>query len=327
MSEILVSQARMDQTDIIVDLHNDSFSSWIHKYGILYGYKNIDIEDVENWIKLPNSIIWLAYDQNEPVGYAHCRVEETNGKNSFYSLVFIETKESLGQSKIAVLPGYRDKGIANNIMKTVFKYYKSQNIRNALAFAYNKNKEASKLFSKLGFVHKPLYYNYYYSETKPYQCDSVLATFDLNQVLPKIIENKNVIIRSIKSSDLNDMREIFQKCRSDVFGEDPTLDQILSWYDSDWGEETFVAELENKVIGCMEYNSSGIIGIPGVLPEYRNQGIGTALFKALLLSMKDNGINKALADTGFVLQHAISMYRRFNFDLSHELWNWVKILQ
>ncbi|MHA1307821.1 MAG: hypothetical protein ACTSQN_11085 [Candidatus Heimdallarchaeota archaeon] len=38
------------------------------------------------------------------------------------------------------------------------------------------------------------------------------------------------------------------------------------------------------------------------------------------------GYKKALADTGVILQEAIAMYKRFQFDLSRELWVWVKIV-
>ena len=42
--------------------------------------------------------------------------------------------------------------------------------------------------------------------------------------------------------------------------------------------------------------------------------------------MKEHGYKKALADTGIILQEAISMYQRFHFDLSRELWVWIKVL-
>ncbi|MHA1441664.1 MAG: hypothetical protein ACTSPK_07385 [Candidatus Heimdallarchaeota archaeon] len=41
--------------------------------------------------------------------------------------------------------------------------------------------------------------------------------------------------------------------------------------------------------------------------------------------MKKNGYKKALTDTGIILQEAIAMYERFEFDLLRELWVWVKI--
>jgi GNAT superfamily N-acetyltransferase len=144
--------------------------------------------------------------------------------------------------------------------------------------------------------------------------------------LPKIKLNNKVTIRKIQQKDLIAIREIFAECRPDVFGPNPSLDDVQNWFDFPWGEVTLVAELDDKVVGCMEYNSSGIIGIPGVKKKHQKKGIGSTLFYYLLKDMQKNGYKMTLADTGKVLPEAISMYRRFNFDLSLELWNWIKIL-
>ncbi|MBA7513724.1 hypothetical protein ES705_05742 [subsurface metagenome] len=122
------------------------------------------------------------------------------------------------------------------------------------------------------------------------------------------------------------IKDIFGKARPDLWGSNPTMEQIIGWYKEGRGEITLVAEFEGKVVGCMEYTSVGAIGIPGVLPQYRKKGIGSTLFYNLLKSMKENGLPKALADSGYVseLRKAIRMYKRFNFDLSRELWVWVK---
>ena len=70
----------------------------------------------------------------------------------------------------------------------------------------------------------------------------------------------------------------------------------------------------------MEYNKLGIIGIPGVKLQYQRQQIGSTLLYHLLKDMKQNGFQKALADTGLILDKAINMYKKFGFDLSRELW-------
>ena len=76
----------------------------------------------------------------------------------------------------------------------------------------------------------------------------------------------------------------------------------------------------------MEFSDTGRLGVPGVLPEYRHQGIGTTLFYRLLQEMQRKGHDKAVADTGIMLQDAIRMYHRLGFHIARRLWHWVRLL-
>ncbi len=44
--------------------------------------------------------------------------------------------------------------------------------------------------------------------------------------------------------------------------------------------------------------------------------------------MKERGLPKALAQTAYdqPTEEARTIYKRFNFDLSRELWPWIKVL-
>jgi ribosomal protein S18 acetylase RimI-like enzyme len=326
MSNITIEQAEKGQESIICEIHNDSFSYWIDNLGILYGYKYLIQKDVVNWLLDKNSFVFLAFENKLPVGYIHCQIEEIVGnKKSFRNLVFIETKESLGQSKIGILPHYRRMNIAFSLINNALEFSKQYDTDSALCLAYNQNQPATGLLSKLGFNHKQRYFLDLYSIDKPFVQDSVLAEYDLSNELPSIQLNQEVVIREILIEDLSSMQQIFGESRPDVFGTNPTLDQVEEWFNSNWGEVTLVAEIEGKVVGCMEFTSLGVIGIPGVLHEFRKQGIGSTLFYQLLQVMKNIGKKKALADTGFELQDAIKMYKKFKFDLSRELWAWMYI--
>ncbi|MGC9779807.1 MAG: GNAT family N-acetyltransferase [Candidatus Heimdallarchaeota archaeon] len=258
----------------------------------------------------------------------HCGIKDIEGKErKLRNLVFIETKESLGQSKIAVIKEHqRKKKTTSKMLAKVIETAKDFNAETALALAYNKNIVANRLLTKYDFKHEKSLYYELYSKEKQFIGDSVLAVFDLKQNLPSIKLNKNITVRRIENKDLVSMQEIFGECWLDVFGTNPSYAQIMDWYNSRWGELTLVSELSEQVVGCMEFTSLGVIGIPGVLKEYRNQKIGSALFYHLLLEMKNKNLEKAFADTGFILQEAINMYKKFNFDLSRELWAWFKVL-
>lgn len=327
MSDIKIKQGEKGQENIICEIHNESFSYWIENLGILYGYKKLENEDVENWLLSERSFVLIAYDNEQPVGYVHCQIEDIVGdKETIRNLVFCETKESLGQSKIGVLLKNRRKKIASKLMEEALEMSKKFEADTALFLAYNQNHPVRGLLSNLGFIHKQMYYFDLFSKVKPYVQDSVLAEFDFSQELPDFTLNQNVVIRRINKEDLSSMQRIFGESRPDVFGSNPTCNQVREWYRSAWGEITLIAEIDKQVVGCMEFTSLGVIGIPGILFEYRKQGIGSTLFYHLLLEMKNSGKVKALADTGFELQDAIKMYKRFNFNLSRELWAWIKIL-
>ncbi|MBK5114030.1 MAG: GNAT family N-acetyltransferase [Candidatus Heimdallarchaeota archaeon] len=327
MSGIKIKQAEKGQESIVCEIHNESFSYWIRNLGLLYGYKNLEQKDVEKWLLGKNSFVFLAYYEKLPVGYVHCQLEEITGEEKLLrNLVFCETKESLGQSKIGVLSKYRRKNIAFSLVRNALGFSRQFDTDSALFLAYNKNQPVIRLLTKLGFDHKPMYFLDSFSKEKPFVQDSVLAEFDLSSELPNIQLNQEVKIRKILVEDLSSMQRIFGESRPDVFGTKPTLNQIKEWFDSEWGEVTLVAVIDGQVVGCMEFTSLGVIGIPGVLHEFRKQGIGSTLFFHLLQEMKNSGKKKALADTGFELQDAINMYKRFDFDLSRELWAWVNIL-
>nr|MDO8117471.1 GNAT family N-acetyltransferase [Candidatus Sigynarchaeota archaeon] len=64
--------------------------------------------DIATWGASGNNLvkkIWIAYLDGKPAGYACCQLEFDN--DGISQLLFVETKEGLGQSNIAVLPECR----------------------------------------------------------------------------------------------------------------------------------------------------------------------------------------------------------------------------
>ena len=81
MTSIKIEPFSIGQEKIVCDIHNQSFSYWRDKLGIIYGYKKRTEEDVKEWIKAKNSFILIAYDDKIPVGYTHYAIEEICGEN------------------------------------------------------------------------------------------------------------------------------------------------------------------------------------------------------------------------------------------------------
>ncbi|HUT82528.1 MAG TPA: GNAT family N-acetyltransferase [Candidatus Bathyarchaeia archaeon] len=313
------------QETIIAEIHNQAFQPWLESLGQLYGYHKITSQDVLSW-KEKNKTVWLTSINTTPIAYAHCSVDEFVGSSTFKKLVFVETLESLGQSKLAVLPKYQRKGVAKSFLQKLLDHYCQNNVQIALVLAYSDNEASSKLLTSLGFTHQKVFYYEPFSLEEPFSVDSVLATFNLHNPIPIPRLNKDVVIRLIKEDDLSNIRLIFDESRPDAFGPHPSIERIREWYHSGWGEVTLIAELSGEAVGCMEFTSQGIIGIPGVLKEFQGKGVGTTLFYNLLRTMQERGHYIALADTGYILEDAIRMYKRFQFNLCRELWSWVKIL-
>lgn len=328
MVDISIISYENDKAEDVCLVHNSAFKSYIEDFGILYGYRKLKPNDIRNWIKNIESRIWLAYVENEPVGYVHCSQRIEKKDNEILTMWFVETLEEIGQSRIAVIPSFRKKGIAKALVEHAIENYKKVGTEIVIVSAYSDNESATDLLANLGFKHYNPYYYERYSKSAPFEVDSLLATFDLTQPLPKITLNSEVNVRVISENDLPAMIDIFGKARPDIWGSNPTMEQVIGWYNEGWGEVTLVAEFEGKIVGCMEYTSTGLIGILGVLPQYRRKGIGSALFYHLLKTMKERGLLKALSDSGYVpwTNNARKMYCRFNFELSRELWEWVKIV-
>ena len=114
----------------------------------------------------------------------------------------------------------------------------------------------------------------------------------------------------------------------------PSFDIIyqpdLQVYVKDFGEREgdvcYVAECEDKIIGAVWVrimNDYGHVSddMPSLaislLPEYRNNGIGTALMKEMLRSLRDLGY-KGVSLSVQKQNYACSMYRKLGFKTIEE---------
>ncbi len=315
------------QANDICTIHNQSFLDWINLYGILYGYQSITPNDVKKWLKNENNRILGAFENKSLIGFLHYRIERLKGDiNDIFCIEIIETAEGRGQSRIAVIPEKRRKGVALKLLRYVLDFSKSQNIDVVVIYTYNHNQKIHNILHELGFVHERVFYYSPFSTSKPFVHDSILAEFNLLEEIP-LHQNPNneIHVREFQLKDLKDIRQIFIDCRPDML-ENASESEIGNfWLEENWAVKTLVAEYQGEVVGCMEFSQYGLIGIPGIKKQYQRKGIGSQLLLEILQNMKSNGFTKALADTGVILSNAIELYRKLEFDISKELWAWVKI--
>lgn len=81
-----------------------------------------------------------------------------------------------------------------------------------------------------------------------------------------------------------------QDVRRRVFIEEQGIDPALEWDEQD-GNATFAIAIneQDQIIGTARLYGRGKIGRMAVLPEYRRQGVGTALLVHLLMLAKQLG--------------------------------------
>lgn len=87
----------------------------------------------------------------------------------------------------------------------------------------------------------------------------------------------------IKISTYDQYKSGIQAVRTRVFIQEQRIDPSLEWDEHD--EEAIFAiavNQDNQVIGTARLLSAGKIGRMAVLPNYRRQGVGTALLQHLL---------------------------------------------
>ena len=326
MARIEISPFRMGQEALVARIHNTAFAEWMRKLGSCYRYSRLTPERVVEWNQTTPNSVWIAYVDGSAVGYVSYKVTQEHGKQDFLSLYFDVTHPDWGQSRIAVVPEYRRKGVATALLRTVLDSFKQEGGTVAVGCAYSFNVSASILFSKAGFVNRELFYFEPYSDREPWSFDAIYAERDLTRPLKDIPLNPMLKIRSPQADDIEAFLDLYRRSAPFAFGPNPSPRQIDEWLSNSSSEAILVAEFDRKVIGAMEFFKDSVIGIPGILPEYRNRGFGTTLFYHLLKTMQLHGHKKAIGDTGVIQEEIIRMYRRFGFDLSRRLLNWVNVL-
>jgi len=237
------------QEGLVAQIHNAGFDEWITRLGRTYSYRQVTPQDVLDWIQEPTDTLWLAYVNVAPAGYAHCRIEEIEGQGNFLHLLYELTAPDMGQSRIAVVPKHRRKGVATSLLRTTLEHLKSQGVEIATAYACSDNGAPSALLSRLGFTHSEYFYFDRYSDQEPFVFDSVYAEIDLRQPLKEVRLNPAVQIRAPREDDLEAMIRVFGDCSPWVYGPHPSAEQVLAWLREPWGEVTLVAEYEGEAGG------------------------------------------------------------------------------
>lgn len=104
---------------------------------------HITYYDLPEIIKSENSEVFVAEINGEMVGTGYGIIEDNKSK-------YIEPKHGY-IGFIVVKDEYRRQGIADKILKHLFKYFKENGVYEAMLRVYDTNEGAFRLYEKLGF--------------------------------------------------------------------------------------------------------------------------------------------------------------------------------
>lgn len=198
-----------------------------------------------------------------------------------------------------VHPEYRRRGIFTklfNLLKDEWQYRKPKNM---LLLSDNKS------ISGQGFI-KYLGNNKVHSEYEMFIKNEGRALELLN----------NISFRKATNKDLKEIARQNYIYFGEVYNEDdiPILDEeVIDVLD------TFLAEVDNKIIGKvkLEINNSvgGIYGL-GVLPEYRGRGYGRDILTWSIKKLKEMGAREVMLQVLVTNENALHLYVSSGFEIT-----------
>ena len=323
MAKLELHSYRSGMESVVAYLHNSSYAGWRNNLEPCFGYEELDELHISQWVSQPSLSIRVAYYNQEPIAYAGYRTATEHGKQDFIFGRLELTHQDWGQSQLGVLPDYRQQGVGREIVESILSELTASKACIVIGWCYNFNRPACALFERLGFVNQERYYYEPHSEQEPWGYDSIYAELDLKKPLKDIPLNADLTLRAPRTEDETQFLELFRLSAPFAFGPRPNRVDIKRWLKDPNRRGILVGEYNGKVAGVVEYFIHGILGIPGVLPEYRGRGIGSTLLYNLLLQMQEQGISRAFGDTGVIMEDMLHLYERFGFNLNRRLLNWV----
>jgi ribosomal protein S18 acetylase RimI-like enzyme len=320
-----VRQYKIGDEKSIALVHNMAFEPIISSLPEIYRYKMIEPADVNDWLTPEANALWVAETNERLIGYAHARLHIETGKQEIPVLQFMPIRDwDLSQANIAVLPEYQRKGVGTLLVREMLRDY-SRKAKFAIALVFSDNAPGEKMFQSSGFTMHDVFYDTSFSDEYPLTNSSVYETLKLDSLIPPDNLNTHVMFRRARLRDAPIITEIHQ---ANVWWCDEcgTLEWNMQFIKGKLGHTVFVGELNGEVVGEMDYYKDGRVGIAGVLPEFRNQGIGSAMFYGVLRAMQKACFSYAFVDSGLTQTEAIKMYKRFGFSIQRRQNAWIRRL-
>ena len=116
-------------------------------------------------------------------------------------------------------------------------------------------------------------------------------------------------------TDWNKNKTALRQIRTQVFIEEQRVPEALEWDEFDKTCQHVLVTDNKKPIACGRIKPDGHIGRMAVLKEYRQQGVGAAILKALLKHAEDNDIETVYLHAQV---SAVPFYEKLGFNICSE---------
>ena len=325
--KMLVRPFREGDEEHIARIHNLGFREWIDSLSLYYGYSYLKSDDIKKWKSKDG--LFVAEIDGEPVGFAHSGVWDAAGIliGGFLTHEMPYGFGEYGQGKIAVIPEKRRQGVGSELVRTVLNLIREGGGTLADARVYSDNTPARNLFRKFGFFHRGDVFNHpVISKRNPsYFADVRCAVFDLAQPIPKVEMNREVEVEEATEDDFEKLSDYATEAGWVEYFRATSKESLLEWMNEQ--EVVMVADLQGRIVGCIDAEKTiGHVGVPGVLPEFRRKGIGSALLYGMLHILKSRGYARAMTDSEVINEPAWRLCRKLGFREERRIEAWVKTL-
>lgn len=332
MSRIRISEVTPQEYNKLIEIHNAGFSNHIKRYGYFMGMRKLSILDITKWKQTlveHLGCLLKAEVQDDLIGYCYAGVKTGYNENGkLYSAAYIQNMEYYGCSLLCVLPMWRRKGIGCQLLTLAESFFQSKGFKFIVAWAYSSDHSAQNFLQKAGYNHHREFFVEDFSTVLPLNADVELWQKDLvGELVPNgITVDTDYNIRPLRSGDEYHYIKIYNSIWG-LYGH-PSMNVERSrkiLYNQE-NVEVFFAEVKGKPVGCTIINRDGMINLVGIIPEYRQKGIGTTLLTNTLKYLKQIGHKISYMGSGVPLKGALTLYKKLGYKKLEELHCMVKEL-
>jgi len=247
---------------------------------------------------------YLALEDDLPIGVVVVSLLDA-GERLLPALAPVRGFWGNWESALWVTPHRQRRGVGTALVRHALEALKDEGHERVLAYVFEDNQPGSGLLDAMGFQNADIVWN---GEQKlAYSGGFYVHSL---QDIPDVRRCEHTVCRSLRDGDVEALGRFMAhlEARERV----PTLDETARRYFHS-AYEHFVAERDGEIIGTMCTWSNGELVIPGVLPEARGQGVGSALMHFALHEMRARGHASATAASAEDLAGAHALYGRLGF--------------
>ena len=324
---VSVSRVNAQEYQEVVNVHNVGFSEQIERYRRFSGIRKLTVEDVERWsTERPLHRKGLVKARVNGVLVAYCSLRGESYRVGHIRRLTHNVADSC--SLFCVVPSWRRRGIGNSLLRYAEQFLSSQGFRFAVAWTYKSDLVARAFLEKRDYVHRREFFVEEFSEDLPLNADVEIWRKDLDdRILPKgVTIPPDITLRPARSGDEFHFAEIYNRVWAQYRPEPLSTESARRRIFGPRTDQVFFAEANARPVGCTVVDTTGEISLTGVLPEYRDRGIGTLLLSRTLEYLKRKGRRESYMGTGIPLKGALALYEKLGYEKVEEIHCMVKEL-